>query len=302
MLQGIINTRMVTIQPALLENFRKRSFHTLPELRLKTRDDAVSFINERGFIAFWPISGVTLPSLWAAVAGDRPVPDEHDDPGHITWDWKDSLLDQRVIYYARVLRKRNAFISLEMAPYFYALSNNFGDINEDYLLQYEQGELTQEAKMVYEALLKEGPLDTLALRKAARLTSSESDTRFNKALDTLMADFKILPVGVAHVGRWNYAFKYEISARHFPELPEKARFISEEEARRSLIACTLQSVGALRRSDIHKLFGWKESLFQRPLEKLLVQEACVDGAQLADQKGEWLALKTVLDPADAAQA
>ncbi|HPH96416.1 MAG TPA: crosslink repair DNA glycosylase YcaQ family protein [Anaerolineaceae bacterium] len=293
---------MLTIQPALLEAFRQRSFRTLPGLRLKTRDEAVAYINERGFIAFWPITGITLPSLWAAVAGDRPVPDEHDDPGHITWDWKDSLLDQRVVYYGRVLRKRNAFLSLEVAPWFYALSNNFGDIENDYLMQYEQGELTQEAKLVYEALLKEGPLDTLALRKAARLTSAESDSRFNKALDTLMADFKILPVGVAHVGRWNYAFIYEISARHFPELPEKARFISEEEARRRLIACTLQSLGALPRSDIHRLFGWKESLYQRPLEKLVSQGVCVDQAQLAGHKGEWLALKTVLDPADTAQA
>ena len=55
-----------------------------------------------------------MPSLWVAVAGDRPVPDEHDDPGHVTWGWKDGLLGKRRWYYGRVLRKRNTFISLDI--------------------------------------------------------------------------------------------------------------------------------------------------------------------------------------------
>lgn len=49
----------------------------------------VDFVNERGSVYFWPIKDVTLPSLWTAVAG------AHDDPGHVSWGWKDSLLGQR---------------------------------------------------------------------------------------------------------------------------------------------------------------------------------------------------------------
>ena len=74
--------------------------------RLVSSEDAVAFVNERGYVYFWPVKDVALPSLWVAVAGERPVADEHDDPGHVTWGWKDQLLDQRIWYYAKVLRKR----------------------------------------------------------------------------------------------------------------------------------------------------------------------------------------------------
>jgi len=62
------------------------------------KEEAIRYVNERGFIYFWPINGILLPSLWEAVSGDRPVPNEHDDPGHVTWGWKDSLLGKHVWY------------------------------------------------------------------------------------------------------------------------------------------------------------------------------------------------------------
>ncbi len=165
-----------------LEKYRAKTFRLLPKLRLHFQRDAIHFVNERVFIFFWPVKNVLLPSLWEAVAGDRPVPNNHDDPAHITWRWKDHLLGKKKWYYARVLRKRNTIISLKTLPYFYALSPNFGDPENDYLIQYEQGLLPMEAKSVFEALLREGPLDTLALKRAANLSSPSNEYRFNRAL------------------------------------------------------------------------------------------------------------------------
>ena len=123
---------------------------------------------------FWPIKGIDLPSLWTAVAGDRPVPDKHDDPGHVTWGWKDDALPKRIWYYAKVLRRKATMISLETAPYFYALSENYGSFEEDHLVAYEQGHLTLAARNVYEALLTSGPLDSISLRKAGRMAGPRS--------------------------------------------------------------------------------------------------------------------------------
>ncbi|HWQ84864.1 MAG TPA: hypothetical protein VN363_09865, partial [Anaerolineales bacterium] len=117
---------MPTITHQLLQEYQNDTFRLKPERRLHSADDAVAFVNERGFAFFWPISGVRLPSVWAAVAGDRPVPNEHDDPGHVTWGWKDELLGQRRWYYARVVRKKATMIALDVAPHFYALSENYG--------------------------------------------------------------------------------------------------------------------------------------------------------------------------------
>ena len=148
-----------------IQEHRAGTYRLLPGQRLTTQEPAVAFVNERGYVYFWPIKEVALPSLWTAVAGDRPVPDEHDDPGHVTWGWKDELLGARRWYYGKILRKRATFIALDVVPYFYALSENYGAPAEDYLAQYQEGRLTFEAKTVYETLLTEGPLDTISLRK-----------------------------------------------------------------------------------------------------------------------------------------
>lgn len=254
----------------------------------------MEYVNERGFIYFWPIKDILLPSLWVAVAGDRPVADAHDDPGHVTWGWKDSLLGKRRWYYAKVLRKKSTLIALEIAPFFYALSENYGAPEEDYLLQYEAGRMTQAARQVYEALLKEGPLDTLALRRAARLVSAQSEARFNRALADLQADFKILPVGVAEAGAWRYAFIYEITARHFPQLPEQARFIQEGQARHKLAELYFESVGAARAEDLIRLFGWPRPQTERTLKALIEAERLRGPARLAGEAGEWYVLRRLV--------
>ncbi|MCK7520523.1 MAG: hypothetical protein MZV64_23930 [Ignavibacteriales bacterium] len=77
-------------------------FNLPPSKEAFTRHaQASTFVNRRGFVFFWPISGIDLPSLWTAVAGDRPVADKHDDPGHITWGWKDGATRQKDLVLCR---------------------------------------------------------------------------------------------------------------------------------------------------------------------------------------------------------
>src|SRR6266496_1172926 len=250
-----------------LNSHRVRTFRLPPSPRVASPKAALEYINARGFIYFWPIKGIDLPSLWVAVAGNRVVADKHDDPGHITWGWKDNSLGKKIWYYAKILRGRATMISLEVAPYFYALSENYGSPEEDYLLAYEEGRLTQAAKQVYEALLKDGALNTIDLRRASKLANAK-ESEFNKALEVLQTDFKILPVGVSDAGAWKYSFIYEIVTRHYPELAAKARFMNEAEARRKLVELYFESVGAAQERDVNKLFGWQKELTGRALAGL----------------------------------
>jgi hypothetical protein len=284
---------MPELTKQLLDQYRAQTYQSLPRLRVKTNDEAVDFVNRRGFVFFWPIKGVLLPSLWVAVAGDRPVPDEHDDPGHKTWDWKDRTLGKRRWYYSRMLKRRNTIISLHDAAYFYALSPNYGDPENDYLDQYEQGKMTAEARKVYEALLKEGPLDTINLRRASQLASTSSTTRFNRALDDLQIEMKVLPVGVSDAGAWHYAFIYDIVTRHYPELQEQARFISDEEARQRIAGDYFLSVGAAPEDYLGRLFRWDSQSCRDTLDRLersgLIQPGEVEG-----EKGRWVILSELL--------
>lgn len=282
---------MVALTSQDLNSYRSTTFQHPSGERISDAGAAIQFVDQRGFIYFWPIKDIILPSLWVAVAGDRPVAEKHDDPGHITWQWKDSLLGSGRWYYAKVLRKRATLISIKVAPYFYALSENYGSPEEDYLTLYEQGRLTQEAKAIYEALLVAGPLDTIALRQASRLTSRESDHRFNRGITELQSDFKVLPTGITQAGGWRYAFLYDLVHRQFPHLPDQARFIKQSEARRKLVDLYFHSVGAAKIEDLIKLFGWSRQLTERAVDDLVRSGLLLQGVQLENQPGDWISLR-----------
>ncbi len=282
---------MTKIDLKKLPAHRTRTFGLPPAKRLSSPAQALTFVNQRGFVYFWPIKDIDLPSFWTAVAGNRPVADKHDDPGHITWGWKDDALDKKIWYYGKILRGKATMISLEIAPYFYALSENYGSPEEDYLIAYHEGRLTQASKQVYETLLDNGALNTLDLRKMAKLSNAK-DSEFNKALEQLQRDFKILPVGVAQAGAWKYAHIYEIVTRHYPDLSEQARAIKESQARTKLLELYFNMVGAAEVRDVNKLFGWGNEVVKKTVNRLMENGALVK-AEHPKSAGEWMGLAKV---------
>jgi hypothetical protein len=269
-----------------IKNLRERRYRRRPELALQTVDDAIAFLDDVGFCFLFPIKGVEMPSLWDAVCGRvKPVPNEHHDP-HIqkTWGWKDTSLDKRWWYYGKLLRKKATLVSLELLPFFYVFSENYGDPASDYLQQYRDGRLSHEAKLIYEALLEHGPQHVIELRRLARLTGQSRTAAFQRALVELQADLKIVPIGVARAGAWRYAFIYEIVSRWYPDLPEQARPISGNQARQVLVLQYLDNVMAADRNMIRRVFhilNWTSTDLDRTIGTLLqagvAQEVQVKG-------------------------
>jgi len=272
------------------EEYRKNTFRiTHPITSLQ---EAIQYVEERGFLFFWPIKEIIFPSLWVAVAGDRPVPNQHDDPAHITWNWKDSMLDKKIWYYAKILRRKSTILSLEMAPYFYALSDNYGDPEEDTLTAYVQGRLSIEAKQIFEAILEYGPLDTIQLKQKAHLTNPNYESRFNIALANLQAEFKIVPIGISESGPWHYAFIYDLTHRQFPEIIENARWISQQQARQEILIRYFQSMAYAKSDWVQKLFQWNEEDISSTLEKLL-QRNYLHKRTFLEIAGEWYVLAKI---------
>lgn len=285
---------MVTIPKEAVDSYRLQTFRIDPSLQLHTQKDAIDFVNERGFIFFWPIKNILFPSLWVAKAGNRPVADNHDDPGHITWQWKDNLLGSGVWYYGKILRKKATIISTKIAPYFYALSENYGSPEDDYLTSYEQGRLSLEAKTIYKVLLEQGGLDTIALRKAVHLSSPENESRFNKAITDLQADFKIAPVGVSQVGGWNYAFTYDITSRAYPNLINSSRYISEEQARKTLLQLYFSAMGVAQSSEAEKLFQWQHKDVEHAIQLLLIEGSLISDISIENDSLNMIGIANML--------
>ena len=262
-----------------LEAYRARTYRI--EQGLQTLQDAIAFVEERGFVTLWPIKGIELPSLWTAVAGSRPVASEHDDPGHITWSWKDQMLDQRRWYYAKQIRGKATFVSLEVLPNFYVLSQREADL-DDYRQVYRAGKLSNEALKIADAILEHGPLDSLQLRRKAGLSRAESKTRFDRGLTELQRGLWILPVGIAEAGAWRYAFIYELLDRWYPELPSQAGMLRRIHARELLVERYLKAVGVASENDIRKVFQWKRADLNEVLSSL-----CGHGRLIPCQDGLW---------------
>ena len=279
---------MPNITAERLNVYQQQTIRLRSDLRLQSKEDGLAFVNQRGFVYFWPIKGILLPNLWMAVAGNRPVADAHDDPGHITWGWKDEMLDKRQWYYGKILRGKATMIALEMVPYYYALSENYGDPEKDYLQLYDDGLLSREAKMIYEILLKEGPLDTVNMRQLVHMTGKASNSPFERALVALQRDFKILPVGIAQAGAWRYSFIYDLVHRYYPELPEQARPIRRSEARRILVERYLTSVGAATLGDTWKLFQWPREDLNRTVAQLVEESRLESGYRVEGASDDYL--------------
>ena len=272
---------------------RQRAFNyrRTAERRIRTSDEARAFIDEVGYCFFWPIKGVELPNLFHGIAGRiRPVPMEHGDPDiSRCWGWKDHALDKKWWYYGKFLRRRATLVSLAELPYFYALSANYGSL-DDYLQEYEDGQMTAEAKAIYEAILEHGPLDTVRLRREAHMSAASAKSRFDRALVELQVGLKVLPIGVARTGAWKYAFNYELLARWFSDLPEQARPIGRGEARQVLLRRYLDNVVAADRKMIAKVFHVLKLIPAR-LERTiagLVEEGAIQETEIEGMEGPQL--------------
>jgi len=102
-------------------------------------------------------------------------------------------------------------------------------------------------------------------------------------------------VGVAEAGAWRYAFIYDLTARHMPDLPEKARAIGEAEARKKLLELYFASVGAAQLRDITRMFGWGNELTVHALNRLLSGGQVTGGTTRSDMVGEWFTLTRLLN-------
>jgi hypothetical protein len=276
---------MIRLKKAALDAYRSGTFRLPPHPPLRNTRDAVGFVNRRGFVFFWPIQGIDLPSLWAAVAGERPVASAHDDPAHVTWRWKDALLGERRWYYGKLLRGKSTMVGLDDLPCMYALSDRVDEL-DDFLLAYDEGRLSWEAKAIGEALLQHGAQHTIRLRQLAHLEGESSKARFERALTELQRGLWILPIGVADAGSWHYAFIYELFDRWFPETFNSARSIERGQAAAHLAGRYLDSVGAADARQLELLFQWGKDVVSDSLKSLERE-----GRAIALGDGRWATTK-----------
>ncbi|MFN8474981.1 MAG: crosslink repair DNA glycosylase YcaQ family protein [Anaerolineae bacterium] len=276
---------------AAIEARRDEVYHRRPQLRLRSVEEAADWIDAVGFAFVFSSRDFDMPTLWNAVDGSRRAGPEtfHERSVGLVWDWKDALPIQRRAFYAKLLRGKPMLVSLHCAPYFYALTENFGD-PEDYLAEYEAGTLSLEAKKVYEALLDHGQAaSTGVLRRVSGLEGKSNVGRFDRAIAQLQRSMRIAKVGISDANRWGYSYVYDLLPRAYPQIPEQARALGRRESMAALLRQHLQNIGAVPTRQVSRLLEWDMPTVERLVADLAAQGAARGAVEgLADDCLAWL--------------
>jgi hypothetical protein len=274
-----------TLLAARAERYRQR-----PQLRVRTEAETLAFLDDVGLCLLFSAREIELPSLWGALCGeDRPLPERHDDHElGLAWHWKDTLPNSGQVLYGKYLRKKPVFVSLELAPYLYALSPNYGNPAEDYLVDYRDGRLSVEAKQVYQVLWEQGALATSRLRLEAGLGGKANAQRFERALAELQMDMRITKVAISDANRWGYCYVYDLLPRHYPGVVEAAKEISGRHAREAILLRYLATVLAATLKEVSSLFGWVPGDVQRVASRLAAEGRLRTGMHIEGLHGEYL--------------
>jgi hypothetical protein len=246
-----------------IEKWRDRVHRRTPRLSVRTPRKALQFINDVGFCFAFKSVNSELPCLWHAACGERspvmPRRTHHDPFISFVWEVKNVLPSQRLVYYGRILKHRPTLVSLELFPYFYALTRRTG-ARDEYLRAFRHGELSPIAKGIMDALVDSSPQVTKGLKLAVGRHSGSERAAFDRAMVELQMNMFVVKTAEHYDP---FTFEWELVPRAFPSEVRKARRITAQEARGKILEQYFRSQLVCSAPAICRLFGWeKQEVFQ----------------------------------------
>ncbi len=226
---------------------------------VRTAADAVRFIDAVGYCLLFPIKKLPLPSLYYAVAR-RGI---HLGPGWDTycekiWHWKDDLGLKRKAFYAKYFKGRGTFISLQLLPHFLAMRETTA-APSDHERFYAAGRIGHDARTVWAALEKHGPLATLELRHACKMDSKAGNARFKRAMLELQCGLLVVHFGAEQETPAWASGRFELTGRAFPNQVSLAGQIAPEVARAAIAKKYLEWHPEADATRLARLFGWTKA-------------------------------------------
>ena len=272
-----------------VEAWRDRTFHRLPERRVRGERSALRFVNEVGFSFTLSDFGLPVPSLYVAVCGRRrprwPKHTHHDAEIGLAWNLKDSLPTKRLTYYGKLVKGKPTLVSLGLFPAFCALIRE-GKGSGDYIVDYRHGRMTRAAVLILEALNERGALATPDLRKAVALHGAERTSEFDRAMAELQRGLWI--VKVEEVYDPDFYYRWDLLDNWLPEPIVAARSLGREEAVQRLLAAYLKDAAAAQARFLAGLFGLGLEEVRLALDSLEATGTVRQDQRIKGLQGEWV--------------
>jgi hypothetical protein len=203
----------------------------------------------------------------------------HRDPFvSFVWDVKNVLPARRLVYYGRVLKHRPTLVSLEMFPHFYALTRRTG-ARDDYQRVFRHGELSPVAKAIMDALMDSSPQVTKGLKLAVGRHSVRDRAGFDRAMVELQMKMFVVKIAEHYDP---FTFEWELVPRAFPAQVRKARRITAQDARETILEQYFRNQLVASVPSICRLFGWERQVVFQTLgilvnKGVITPEVTVDG-------------------------
>jgi hypothetical protein len=204
----------------------------------------------------FPVKNVPLPSLYYAVSHRSDA--RWDKHAQLIWHWKDELPRKRRALYAKALKGRGTFISMEFLPHFLAIQGTAAPPAAAESL-YNAGRITRDACDLWKSLAQHGPMPTLELRHACKLETQAGNKRFKKAMLELQSLLIVTHSGAEQETESWASNRFDLVSRAFPKQSRAATNITPEAARQALAAKYRSLYPEAPPTQLARLFAWTKA-------------------------------------------
>jgi len=267
-----------------IERRRDRAFRRLPSLRVAGPQRAAQFLEQSGLASLFAYRQLNLPCLWVAVCGRRdpvfPHHSHHDPEVALAWNLKDQLPQAGAVFYGKLLRGKPTFVAWSLFP---AIHRLFGP-RTDHRTAFRAGLLSPAAKAILDALHRQRPQETLALKLATNLARPTQRRIFDAAIAELQQTLHICMVEVRYDP---FTYVWDLVARRHAARLRGSRALGEKEAAVAVLRRYLGAVVAATPNDVAMVVGGRARA-ERALATL-ADEGVVDvGVTIRGRGGKWI--------------
>jgi hypothetical protein len=238
-------------------------------LRIRSLEDAATFVDQVGIAVVWGQADLVLPSLWSEVGGADADWAIRDDAGKPTgfspefdrlWRWKDELPERRLACAGKHFGSAALLLAPRLLAAAYALTGRSGAAADD----FREDELEPLEREVAEAVLENDPLTGREIR---RLLGTSDRKAVDRAVGRLQRRLVLTNAGAAEQSQGWRAIRQDLFARRWRR--SLRRLPAEEEARRELaLAVAAGATDEVSAADVAAALGWHRKDAARVLTQL----------------------------------
>jgi len=261
---------------------------------VRSAEGALAFVESVGFCSTFFCFPEGVACLWEAVVGRAkprwPKRSHHDDGIGVTWQLKDDLPAGRRVYYGKLLRGRPVLVALDLFPAFYALVRG-RQRARDYRVEYEAGRLSQTARRLMDAMVREHPQYTRELRANTFLLDASRTREFERAMAELQQGLWVVKSEERYEPSFSY--RWELVETWLPEHVAAGRRLGRAAALDHLIARYAAGAVYTSAARLRRLLGVAPAELQASIARLARAGTLHDTA-VAGWPGRWLVHRDAL--------